>query len=99
MSEIVHFAGPVMTFGSVSRQRCAWCGALIQEYDLRRVAVEESSRPPERRGKPLDVDELGWWEKCLVAVDGPAKWRVDEPEDGKAPDRSCMQLLPDEVLA
>lgn len=97
--EIIHFAGPVCTFGSVSRQRCQWCGALIQERDMSNIAVLEDDRKPERRGKPLDPDEFGWW-KGLVAVSGtfPVLYRaVDEPEDKQAPERSCMVLMPAEV--
>lgn len=92
-TEIIHFAGPVCTFGTISRQRCQWCGALIQEYDLTKVAIEEASRPPERQGKPLEADDLSWWDG-LVSVDGNWRAAVDEPEDQKAPERSCMVLLP-----
>lgn len=96
---IVHLAGPVITFGSLSRQRCSWCGALVEENDLARVGVLESDRPEERRGQPLTVDDLSWWEG-LVAVDDHAGVRVStsvEPEvrDGEpvAPERSCMRLF------
>lgn len=34
VEEIVHLAGPLVTFDNVSRQRCVWCGALIEERDL-----------------------------------------------------------------
>lgn len=96
MSEIIHFPGQVMTFGSVARQRCMWCGALIEEKDLDRIAIEEASRPPERQGKPLEVDDLAWW-RDLVAVDGNWKSIVEHPADGKAPERSCMRLMPQEL--
>lgn len=99
-SEIVHFAGPVCTYGSVARQRCQWCGALIQERDLAAIAVSEAGRDPERQGKPLDFDELGHWEG-LVAVSGsnPRVLRAVEPEPSedegynRAPERSCMRLF------
>jgi hypothetical protein len=96
-TEIIHFAGPICTFGTISRQRCQWCGALIQEYDLERVAIQESSRPPERQGKPVEPSELGWW-GGLVSVDGNWMAAVDEPLDQKAPERSCMMLLPAEIM-
>lgn len=106
MTEIVHLAGPVCTFGSVSRQRCQWCGALIDEKDITLIAIQEDGRDPEKRGQSLTVDELGWWEG-LVAVEGSNPrvcYKVDpiisEGElmpDGspvyKAPERSCMRLF------
>jgi hypothetical protein len=97
--EIIHFAGQTMTFGAIRRQRCLWCGALIQEYDLGSVAISDSGRAPERRGKPLEADEIGHW-SGLVGVSGtnPRMYRaVDDPDDGKAPDRSCMVLMPEEI--
>lgn len=36
--EILHLAGPVVVYGNVRRQRCVWCGALIQEMPLARMA-------------------------------------------------------------
>lgn len=96
---IVHLAGPVITFGSACRQRCSWCGALVEEQDLTNVGVLEADRPAERRGQPLTVDDLSWWEG-LVAVDDHAGVRVStsvEPDvrDGEpvAPERSCMRLF------
>jgi hypothetical protein len=101
---IIHIAGPVCGFGSVWRQRCQWCGGLIEERDLSRIAVIETDRPPERQGQPLDVEEFGWWDG-LVAMAGtfPAMtWAVDADEfydDGtpKVAPRMCMVLLPDEM--
>jgi hypothetical protein len=98
--EIIHFAGQTMTFGRVTRQRCLWCGALIQEYDLDSIAMPEARREPERRGKPIEAEELGWW-TGLVAVSGTnpvMRSAVDDPADGNAPERSCMMLLPAEIL-
>jgi hypothetical protein len=97
--EIIHFPGPVVSFQSIYRQRCSWCGALIQEYDLQRISIQEDGRPEDLRGKPLDPDrELSWWSE-LVAISGTnpvSKWTVPIPTDGKAPDRSCMVLMPTE---
>ncbi len=76
------------------RQRCAWCGALIDELDLDRLAIPE--------GDPPLINEDGTprnrW-AGLVAVDVQegvitAKWAVDDPADGKIPGDSCMALDP-----
>jgi hypothetical protein len=99
--EIIHFAGESMTFGTIRRQRCLWCGALIDEKDITAMAIADSGRDPERQGTPLEWDELGHW-SGLVAVSGtnPRILRkVDDPPDAKAPDRSCMMLLPEEISA
>ncbi|MET0604284.1 MAG: hypothetical protein ABW167_20025 [Baekduia sp.] len=68
------------------RQRCAWCGALIQGYDLSRIA-----RPTEPGEDPDVAWEPAIWDG-LVAVDGGAFWSVVDPEDGKIPPTSCMAL-------
>lgn len=97
--EIIHFPGPVMTFGMVARQRCAWCGALITEIDMANVGIDEASRPPERRGSPITTDDFPWWDG-MVAVTGtnPVSF-ASVPDDGtgKAPERSCMMLMPAEL--
>lgn len=97
---IVHLAGPACGYGSVWRQRCMWCGALVEEHDLTSVGMLEADRPEERRGKPLTVDDLCWWDG-LVSVDDHTSVRVSsafEPEVGEggspiAPERSCMRLF------
>jgi hypothetical protein len=94
MAEIIHIAGPPIMLGSVQRQRCLWCGALIEERDLARtsVAVDPSASEEVQQEEANRSAELRW--EGLVAIDGPVRWAVDEPEDGKAPERSCMRLLP-----
>jgi hypothetical protein len=94
VSELVHVAGPQITFGSVQRQRCAWCGALIVEHDLASVGVQVQEG--ESAEHAMEGFRRSRWEG-LVAVDGNVKWAVDEPADGQAPERSCMRLLPETV--
>lgn len=93
--EIIHFAGQTMCFGSVQRQRCLWCGALIEERDLANMAVKvdptaSEEVQQEEANRALDVKWTG-----LVAVLGNVRWAVEDPDDGKAPERSCMRLLPE----
>lgn len=97
--EIIHFAGQSMTFGTIRRQRCLWCGALIDEKDITAIAISDMGRDPGRQGKPLEWDELPEY-RGLVAISGtnPRILRsVDDPSDGQAPDQSCMMLLPAEI--
>lgn len=80
---VVHFAGPDVAVDALLRQRCAWCGAVLVDYDLRRVAV------------PVGQDEKtpGTWPVgALVQVDGPMSQLV-EPVPGQLPDHACA--LPD----
>jgi hypothetical protein len=103
MGHLVHVVAPPMRAAGVIRTRCAWCGALIDEVDLDRIAWQvepgEEDRNPfiEENGTPL----VRW--EGLVAVEehGPddaiamvAKWAVPDPEDGKMPEDSCMALDP-----
>lgn len=87
--EIIHFSGQTMRIGPLRRQRCLWCGGLIQEYDLRRISrVLEPGEDPDAEWEPGAYSGL-------VAVDGQSSWAVDDPEDGKVPARACSELLPD----
>lgn len=90
MGPLIHVAAPPLTFGTVRRQRCAWCGALIDEYDLASIAA-----PVERdaEGNIIPFEGPGAW-VGLVAVDGGHRWAVDDPADGRAPESSCMERLP-----
>lgn len=103
MSEaLVHFAAPPLRAGDVIRQRCAWCGALIEERDLSMTAVQiqpgETADDARRTLVGDDGTPARGWEG-LVAVDVQegiitAKWAVDDPADGRIPVDSCMALDP-----
>jgi hypothetical protein len=100
VAEIVHLAGPQITFDNVVRQRCVWCGAMIEERDLSNMAVAtDSDASPEVQQEEANRAVRAGWEG-FVAIEGTfpvVKSAVDEPEDGKAPERSCMRLLPAEL--
>lgn len=94
-SALVHLAGPAIRAANVIRQRCAWCGALLDEKDLERVAWHDdgSGENPliHEDGSPRDR-----WEGLVAVADGNprAMWAVEQPEDGKIPAESCMSLDP-----
>lgn len=103
MSHLVHLAGAAIRVGSVIRQRCAWCGALIEEMDVALVAVPEGDPAPwelTEDGGPLPrwvglvaIEEHGDGQMFGVV----AKWKVDRVEDDDSiPPDSCM-ALPAEV--
>jgi len=96
---IAHLAGPLIVFGGVARQRCVWCGALIEERDLNRmaVAIDESASPEVQQEEVASVGRSEWKGWVLIVGTNPVmKTTVEEPEDGHAPDESCMRLLPGE---
>jgi hypothetical protein len=67
MSLEVHIAGIRVMVGSRVRQRCAWCGAVLDDVDLDLVAV------------PVDQPDCGvpeWRVGSLVAIDGGMAWSV-----------------------
>jgi hypothetical protein len=80
---ITHIAGPDITidgeYGRYLRQRCAWCGDVLLEYDLARVAV-----PVGQPGPPAT-----WPLGSLVSIDGPLS-TVVEPVD-RLPDDACAR--------
>jgi hypothetical protein len=84
MSGVVHIAGPDIQVGQQLRQRCAWCGAVLLDYDLTRVAVPVGQDP-----RPAT-----WPVGALIEVDG-AMSSVREHEDGaQLPEGACAWLDP-----
>ena len=65
---VIHIAGLVINIGGHLRQRCAWCGAVLDDVELVLTAV-----PIEQGGLPYP----SWGEGGLVAVLGYARWSVE----------------------
>lgn len=81
---ITHIAGLDVQVGPYLRQRCAWCGAVLSDYDLTRVAVPEGQNP-----RPAM-----WEVSVLVAVDGIASWVVEHEDGADLPENACALLDP-----
>lgn len=79
---LIHIAGPDIQVGSQLRQRCAWCGAVLIDYALERIAVPVGQDP--RPGR--------WAPGALVAVDGGASWAVEHEDGAELPPEACAQL-------
>lgn len=96
LGELVHVAGTVLTFGQYRRQRCSWCGALLQEYDL--ANISRPLEPGEDPDNPEPWEPAAWPVGGLVAVvdGGPRAMWVVKPEqiggEPQAPGNSCMNL-------
>lgn len=92
----VHIAGTVVSMGSLRRQRCSWCGALLQEYDL--AAISRPLEPGEDPEHPEPWEPGAWAVGGLVRLSGtfPRVGEAVEPElkDGvpQAPEDSCLVL-------
>lgn len=85
---VIHIAGLDVEVGPYLRQRCAWCGSVLVDYDLRRVAVPVGMDP-----KPST-----WQIGSLVEVDGHIS-SVVEHKDGDQLPTGCCGALDPEVTA
>lgn len=79
---MTHVAGLPVTVGPRVRQRCAWCGAVLEDYDLTRMAV-----PIGQEGPPAT-----WEVGALVTVDGPASYLAGDQGEEKLPEDACARL-------
>jgi hypothetical protein len=79
---ITHVAGFRIHVNGHLRQRCAWCGALLLDYELERTAVPVGQDP-----------QPALWEPgALVEVDGGASWVVSHQEDDELPVNACARI-------
>lgn len=77
---MIHLTGPdVMVEGRFVRQRCAWCGVTILDYDLERTQSID--------GKPPSMFATG---RFVEVEDGV----MSLLEVDHIPDTSCMLLDP-----
>lgn len=82
---VVHFAGLDVQIGPLLRQRCAWCGVILVDYDLTRVAVPEG-----QEGGPAT-----WPVSTLVLRDGNLSAQVPHEDGTPLPDNTCDRLPPE----
>lgn len=88
MSEITHLAAQPVRARNRYRQRCAWCGALLFDYDLATIATPD---PVEPDWLPAVAEMGGLW-----TIDGNQGYRREPTrmKDGSwmiAPD-FCMHI-------
>jgi hypothetical protein len=79
---MTHVAGLQAQIGTRVRQRCAWCGVLLIDHDLQRIAAAggQAERPP--------MWEVGG----LVRADGNLYVALDHEEGSDVPADSCARL-------
>lgn len=85
MSGVVHIAGVDTHINHRLRQRCAWCGALLLDYDLANLAVPVGQ----------DSTPATWPVGELVMVDGGLSATVPHVDGDPLPMDACGRLDPD----
>lgn len=85
MSGVVHITGMYVQIESRLRQRCAWCGAVLIDYDLTLLAVPEG-----QEGGPST-----WPVGELVTVDGNLTFTCPHVDGDPLPDGACGRLDPE----
>lgn len=85
---MIHIAGLEVAVGSRLRQRCAWCGAVLEDVDLAHVAVAVADNGH------VDHTWPTWPVGGLVEVWGAGGIRntVILGDDEKLPPNACAQL-------
>jgi hypothetical protein len=84
MTGVVHITGMYVRIENLLRQRCAWCGAVLIDYDLANVAVPEGQDPT----------PATWPVGELVRVDGPMTAVVEHTDGDSLPEDACARLDP-----
>lgn len=82
-----HIAGPMITvLGRYMRQRCSWCGYVLDEYDLERVAAPkgQSGFPV---GEQVFVDPT---RNPVVSYVIATELLTDDGSEGKLAEDSCV---------
>lgn len=83
---IIHIAGLDVQVGAQLRQRCSWCGAVLLDYDLTRVASVVA--PGEVWSGPST-----WPVGALIETDGCMSSVVEhDPDKDVLPDACCAKL-------
>ena len=82
---VIHIAGNYVQVNAQLRQRCAWCGATLIDYNLERVAVPTGTDP---RPATWPIGEL-------VAVDGGLSYMVEHEDGQLLPEGACGKLDPE----
>lgn len=85
MTSVSHVAGIEVQVGNFLRQRCGWCGEIIIDVDLSRIAVAIDPDDPDKEPTyPV------WPVGDLIRVDGGLTCVLDIG-DGPLPDDACAR--------
>jgi hypothetical protein len=87
MTGVVHIAGNDVQVGPLLRPRCAWCGAVLVNYDLRRIGVTVDQLDPDGNFRP-GTYPVG----RLVEVADGAFWVLPHEDGAQLPANACGGL-------
>lgn len=82
-----HIAGNIIELGPYLRQRCAWCGTVLLDYDLRNLMYEETTAPEDRMPATWEVG-------AIIRRAGAISEIVDHEDGSPVPDDCCAKLDP-----
>lgn len=86
---IVHIAGLDVAVDGRLRQRCAWCGALIEDVDLRNVGVMVDPAEPDKT-----PSLPSWPVGALLGFADGATWVIEYSTGDTLPAQSCTHIDP-----
>jgi hypothetical protein len=86
MSGVVHIAGVDAHINHRLRQRCAWCGACLIDYDLTNIAVPVGQE---------DTTPGSWPVGSLVLVDGGMSVVMPHVDGDPLPMEACGRIDPE----
>ena len=93
---MIHIAGQPVQVGSVVRQRCSWCGALIDHFDLNRIAayIGEANADAD-----IEVTIPTWEVNVLIEITygNPRVIQIVEHDDGDQLPPSCCAQIDHEI--
>lgn len=102
---LIHYVGSTLRIGPVIRERCSWCGALIYEIDVSRVAVQTSALNEGETVEDLFMDKDGnprshwrglvWVAEARSGETLEMRMTYDVDEQEQIPEKSCMNLDPE----
>lgn len=91
MSDVVsHLAGPVVDFqteqGTVVRQRCQWCGAVLVDECSWLIAVPVGQDPR------IPGWEVGRFVDVVAPDNRGGMWSANDWTEGPVPETACMRM-------
>ena len=83
---MIHVAGHDVQVGPLLRQRCAWCGAMLVDVDLRDVGAFDAGDGP----SPYPTWPCG----ALIDHSDGIAFVVDHADGADVPDGCCAKIDP-----
>lgn len=93
MPGIVHIAGLDIQVNNLLRQRCAWCGETLIDYDLACTASPCGEKCATDECLPEYHMPATWPVGALVEVDGPVSFVVAHEDGRQLPDNACERIV------